>query len=183
MNLFFFDEGTPLVRLECYEPAGLRLELNASSLFRHLLLIGGTGAGKTSVLNVMLGQLLAARVGGQPIGLLILDGKQDHTVLRIEKLAAEAGRSVQVLTPGGVLGYDLFSSLLTLDDVAVMAQRLVLGAGPLGGDIAYWENMRTTMLEAALSLLVVRGTPVAFDSAIEFMRTCFFDSEGPGSGQ
>ncbi|MGO8765652.1 MAG: helicase HerA domain-containing protein [Limisphaerales bacterium] len=179
MNLFFFDEGTPLVRLECYEPAGLRLELNASSLFRHLLLIGGTGAGKTSVLNVMLGQLLAARVGGQPIGLLILDGKQDHTVLRIEKLAAEAGRSVQVLTPGGVLGYDLFSSLLTLDDVAVMAQRLVLGAGPLGGDIAYWENMRTTMLEAALSLLVVRGTPVAFDSAIEFMRTCFFDSEDP----
>ena len=89
MNSSFFDDETPLVRLDCYEPAGLRLELDAPTLLRHLLLIGGTGAGKTSILNVMLGQLLSARVGGQPVGLLILDGKQDDTVLRIKKLAAE----------------------------------------------------------------------------------------------
>ena len=177
MNSSFFDDETPLVRLDCYEPAGLRLELDAPTLLRHLLLIGGTGAGKTSILNVMLGQLLSARVGGQPVGLLILDGKQDDTVLRIQKLAAEARRPVQVLTPGGALGYDLFSSLCTLDDVAAMAQRLVLGAGPLGGDNAYWDNMRATMLEAALSLLVVKGTPIAFDPAIEFMRVWFFGSE------
>jgi hypothetical protein len=170
----FPDDEPPLVRLKCYEPPGLTLELDRETLLRHLLFIGGTGAGKTSVVNGVLAQLLAAQVDGRPVGLLILDGKQDESVARVKKLAAEAGRSVQVLTPGGELRYDLFASLRTLDDVEPTAQRLLLGAGRLGGDNLYWSDMRLTLVDAALSLLVAFGVPVVFETAVEFMRCWFF---------
>jgi hypothetical protein len=170
----FFEDDPPLVWLRCYEPAGLTLELDRDTLLRHLLLVGGTGAGKTSILNVVLSQLLAAQAHGRPIGILLLDGKQDDSVARVTQLAAQAGRAVQVLTPGGALRYDLLGSLRTLDHVDTAVQRLLQGARPLGGDNHYWDEMRHTMIDAALSLLVAQGAPVAFDHAVEFMRQWFY---------
>ena len=162
------------MRLKSFEPPGLTLEFDRETLLSHVLFIGGTGAGKSSILNGMLAQLLATQVNGKPVGLLILDGKQDESLARVKKLAADAGRAVQVLTPGGELRYDLLASLRTLDDVEPTAHRLLLGAARLGGDNLYWSDMRLTMVDAALSLLVAFGVPVAFETAVEFMRRWFF---------
>jgi hypothetical protein len=72
-----------------------------------------------------------------------------------------------------------------LDDVEMTAQRLLLGAGRLGGDNLYWSDMRLAMMDAALSFLVAYGLPVAFETATDFMRGWFFSgtTEPPSVSQ
>lgn len=170
---FSRDDEAPLVRLPCYEPP-YPLDLDRETMLRHLLIVGGTGSGKTSILNEVMAQLLAARVNNRPIGLLIFDGKEDDSIARVQHLAADAGRTVQVLKPGGNLRYDLLGSLRTLDDVGETARRILMGTGPLGTDNKFWSEMRLTMVDAALSFLVVHGVPIHFETAVDFMRRWFF---------
>jgi hypothetical protein len=64
-----------LVVWPCYEPAGYSLELTAGDLLQHVLILGSTGCGKTTLLTGAIQQLI-----GHGFSLLILDAKVDGVV-------------------------------------------------------------------------------------------------------
>ncbi len=78
----------PLIVWACYEPAGYSVSLTAEDLVQHMLVLGSTGSGKTTLLMGAIQQLLR-----HPIGLLILDAKQDGAVEHIAQMAGRAGRA------------------------------------------------------------------------------------------
>lgn len=89
-----------MIKLLCYEPAGLRLELSPDDVSRHILAIGATGSGKTTALvNPALQQLLGWQVSNPEakVGLLILDAKVDETPEKTLEWARQAGRQSDVL--------------------------------------------------------------------------------------
>jgi ABC-type uncharacterized transport system fused permease/ATPase subunit len=50
---------SPLIHLPVYEPAGRDVCLDESDLLQHLIIIGATGCGKTTLLRRILSQLWA----------------------------------------------------------------------------------------------------------------------------
>ena len=122
-----------LLRLPCYEPAGQSVDLTLDDLTQHLLVVGSTGAGKTSLLNEVLWQLLHYRADDPALklGMLILDGKADDTVAKVLAWATAAGRAgdVQVLNGDGAAMFPLFAPLTRLAAVdQVTAQVLAAAA-------------------------------------------------------
>ena len=161
----------------CYEPAGFCARLTESDLLQHVLIVGSTGSGKTTLLTAAVRQLI-----GQPqTGLLLLDAKVDGMVAQVRADAHAVGREkdVMVFGPEGDYGFDLFGGLRTLDDVAGMTRRLLLGIEPFHKDNAYWQQATAGLVNAALALLVSAGKPVTFESAVQFMRQWFFGAETP----
>ena len=167
---------TPLITWPCYEPAGHRVELAQADLLQHVLLIGATGSGKTTLMASALQQLIAHEAGNplQKLGLLILDSKNELVGL-VRAAARAAGRQsdVVVLGPGGNARFDLFGDLQSLEDVEIATQRIMLATPPLGGDNSFWQTTTTSMVAAGLSLLVATQPYVTFDYAIHFLRTWF----------
>ncbi|MGA2661168.1 MAG: TraM recognition domain-containing protein, partial [Verrucomicrobiota bacterium] len=165
----------PLITWPCYEPAGYQVRLTAADL-QHLLTIGATGSGKTSLLIAACRQLIAHEAGNAPrkVGLLILDSKTE-LVAPVRWAAQSAGRpsDVVVLGPEGNASYDLFGPLRSLEDVETVTRRIMLAVPPLAGDNAYWQTATTSMLAAGLSLLVATQPTVTFDFALHFLRTWF----------
>jgi len=51
---FGSDLEDEILRLRCYEPAGLEFPLTGEQLTRHFLVVGATEAGKTTFLNEMI---------------------------------------------------------------------------------------------------------------------------------
>jgi energy-coupling factor transporter ATP-binding protein EcfA2 len=169
-------EPPPLITWPCYEPAGRRVELTPADLLQHVLIIGATGSGKTTLVASALQQLVAHGAGDPSIkpGLLILDSKNELVGL-VRATAQAAGRQsdVIVLGPDGNARFDLFGSLRSLEDVETVTRRMMLATPPLGGDNAYWQTATTSMLAAGLSLLVATQPYVTFDFALHFLRTWF----------
>ncbi len=163
----------PLIVWACYEPAGHSIDLTEESLRQHLLVIGSTGSGKTTLLMDAIQQLLQ-----RPIGLLILDAKEGGLVEEITQMAGEAGRAgdLAILGPSGTHALDLFEPLRSLEDVEMLAGWLMLGA-EIGGDNPYWQHATTSLVAAALTLLVSGGSPVRFAEAVDFMRSWFVGLE------
>jgi energy-coupling factor transporter ATP-binding protein EcfA2 len=147
--------------------------LTEESLRQHLLVIGSTGSGKTTLLMDAIQQLLQ-----RPIGLLILDAKEDGLVEEITQMAGEAGRAgdLAILGPSGTHALDLFEPLRSLEDVEMLAGWLMLGA-EIGGDNPYWQHATTSLVAAALTLLVSGDSPVRFAEAVDFMRSWFVGLE------
>lgn len=165
----------PILRFPVYEPAGRDVTLTASDLLQHILVIGATGSGKTVLLQRGIDEL----VGMPDLGLLIIDAKQEGIVERVRSLARNVDRSkdVIVLGPTGDHYLDLFGNLRSLADVDSTAQRLLLAAGSMGKENAFWEEARAAMIDAALTLLVASGRPLRFTSACQFMGQWFFRPE------
>lgn len=175
------EEPEALIRLSCYEPSGFEAVWTESDLVQHVLLIGMTGSGKTSQLRRMLRQLIAHQAGNsqERIGLCILDPKVDDTVAQVKAMARGAGREadVVVLGPDGDHTLDLFASLRSLADVDQMARRLTSGSNSMGPNNSFWDEYRLAMLDAALTLLVIQGTPVGYREAMDFLRRLYFQDQ------
>ena len=164
----------PLIVWACYEPAGYSVSLTAEDLVQHMLVLGSTGSGKTTLLMGAIQQLLR-----HPIGLLILDAKQDGAVEHITQMAGRAGRArdLAILGPAGTHALDLFGPLRTFDDVETLAQWLMLATERIGGDNPYWQNAAAALIAAALTLLVTQRKPIRFTEAVDFMRSWFVGVE------
>jgi hypothetical protein len=126
---------------------------------------------------------LIARSAADPLlktGLLILDSKAE-LLPSVRRAAQAAGRphDVVVLGPEGNACYDLFGPLKSFEDVETVTQRFLLAVPPLGSDNAYWQTATTTMVAAALSLLVASQPVVTFDFALQFLRAWFTSPHGP----
>jgi energy-coupling factor transporter ATP-binding protein EcfA2 len=175
------NSNVPIVRWSCYE--GQPVELTENDLVQHVLILGSTGCGKTTLLVSAIRQLLARDAGSadQKLGLVILDAKVDGLVELIINDARSVGREedVRVIGPLGDNSFDLFGGLRTLDDVDRVTRQLLLGSESIGGDNAYWRLATGVMVSAALTLLVGSGQPTTYEHVIEFFRKWFFSTTVP----
>ena len=164
-----------MIRLACYEPPGLVLELGPEDLTRHLLALGSTGSGKTTgLMNPVLRQVIQWRAHdpANKIGLLVLDPKQDETEQKVAAYAAEAGRSadVAVLSNSGDCYFDLLGGFRRLHHVDEFTRRLLSGTRDMGNQNAYWTESRYGIINACLTVLLASSSGITFDSAIAFLR-------------
>jgi hypothetical protein len=153
-------------------------------LLSHVLVLGSTGGGKTTLLIQAIWQLLNLHATRPEVkvGLLIFDPKVDETVSQVKFLARKANREkdVIILGPGGDHYLDLFGRLRSLEDVDFVTRRLLAGTQSMGPHNTYWDEARYAMIDAALTLLVV-GHPsaaragISFDAAADFLRSWFFN--------
>jgi len=172
------NNSKPILSFPLYEPAGQKVEFSEADLLQHLLVVGTTGCGKTTLLTSAIRQLLAHP--DKP-GLLILDAKVDGLVEQVRADARLAGREgdVAVFGPHGDVAFDLFGGLQSLQDVDRLTGRLMQSVDSFGRDNAYWAQASTAMISAALSLLVASGRPINFESAINWMRLWFLNQDTP----
>ena len=159
-----------IIHLPVYEPAGKDIQLTEAELLQHLLIIGATGSGKSTLLH----RIMASLIAKPDTGLIIFDAKQDDTVERVQQLARSHHRDCVVLGPQGTHYVNLFQPLRTLDNVDSMVKRLLVGTNDMGRENAFWSEMRESMLDAALTLLVAEQVPVTFESAVSLMSDWFF---------
>lgn len=92
-----------VVELPCYEPNSFRLEYSTEDLWTHLLLIGSSGAGKTTSLNHIIKDVILHEAEN-PEGknaVLIFDFKEDDTVEKVRHWAKQCGREDDVRIVNG----------------------------------------------------------------------------------
>jgi energy-coupling factor transporter ATP-binding protein EcfA2 len=178
----FMNSNMPIiVRWPAYE--GQPIELTENELVQHVLILGSTGCGKTTLLVSAIRQLLAwnASLSDQKLGLVILDAKVDGLVEQIIRDARAVGRErdIRVIGPAGDSTFDLFGGLSTLADVERVTRQLLLASEAIGGDNAYWRLATSCMISSALTLLVGSGQPTTYEHVIEFFRKWFFSPTVP----
>ncbi len=186
LPLSIAPSSEPLVVWPWYEPVstpgGIErgVELSEADLLQHVLLLGSTGSGKTTLQRGAVRQLIR-----QGVSLLVLDAKQDDTVPFITEVMRRAGRAedLVVLGPNGTHALPLFGrQLRSLEDAEPLAELLLLATDPINDpNNSYWRNTSAGMVSAALTLLAVQGKPVTFDAALEFMRRWFVNPDLPGA--
>lgn len=172
-----------IIKWKCYEPAGHSLNLTEADLTQHVLIVGSTGCGKTTLLTSAVRQLLAvdANDAQAKVGLLILDGKVDGLVEQVLQDARAVGREsdVQVFGPNGNYAFDLFD-INSLAEVEEVARRIMRCADPIGGDNnAYWQLATSTMVTAALTLAFSSGRKINFETVVAYMRKWFLSPTTP----
>jgi len=173
-----------LLRLPCYEPAGQSVELTLDDLTQHLLVVGSTGAGKTSLLNEVLWQLLHYRAADPTLklGMLILDGKADDTVAKVMAWATAAGRAgdVQVLNGDGTATFPLFAPLTRLAAVDQVTAQVLSAASSMSVENQFWAESRAGALRAALSTLVyLPAVPPNHTDAVEAIGAWLLRNQPP----
>lgn len=168
----------PLITCPLWEPP-IPFTLSEQDLV-HLLILGSTGSGKTTLVLGMLQQLIRQRMG-----LLILDAKQDGLTDLISEMATAAGREkdLAILGPSGTHTLDLLGSLRSYEDVETLTQWLLLATERMGGENAFWQTSTSAMISAALTLLTSRHRRVSFAEAVEFMRNWFVRMEGASASK
>lgn len=171
----------PLIIWPCYEPAGGRVQFGAD-LTQHVLLVGSTGCGKTTLLMSAIDQLVAhqARSREDKIGLLVLDAKGDTLGTHLHQAARRVGREEDVLVfgPQGNCALDLFGGLST-EDINRVTRTVMLGTEKFGADNAFWWQSSAGMLTAAFTLLKASGTLPDFAGTVDFLRRWFLSPATP----
>lgn len=167
----------PLVGWPTYEPAGFPgVELSEADLLQHVLVIGSTGSGKTTLHRGAIRQLIDHQVS-----LLVLDAKADDTVQFLGERMRRSGRTdgLVVLGPQGTHAFPLFGRLRTLEDVEPLTELVMLATDPVADSFnPYWRNATAGMISAALTLLLFGDKPVTFTTAVQFMRRWFVSLDG-----
>ena len=170
----------PLLKFPCYEPAGHSVDLTETDLLQHMLVVGSTGCGKTTLLTSAIQQLIE---NPKRIGLLVLDAKADGLVADVLAFAKAAGRANDVIVfgPDGSAAYDLFEGLQSLDDVDRITRRLMLGVDRFSAESAFWAQATSAMVSAALVLLYHLEPEADFQKIVDFMRAWFLSGHSPPS--
>lgn len=146
------------VELECFEPAGVKLEFSREDLLGHSLALGGSGSGKTS--RFVLPLLRKLILSHEKVGLVILDTKSDgQMAAAVRDSVAEAGRvdDLVVIDGSGEHTFDVFGDRISF----IIGQVDTLGsllASLIPRDMRnrYWEQTLEALLRQALRLLALQ---------------------------
>lgn len=150
-----------LIELECFEPAGAKLEFGRNDLLGHSLALGGSGSGKTSRLVLpMIRQLIHSE---ERIGLVILDTKADGQMsAAVRSAVADAGREedLVVIDGSGEHTLDIFgdSAHFSLEDVDALTS-LLGSLIPRDMRNLYWEQTFEALLRQAIRLMLLKEQP------------------------
>lgn len=149
------------IELECFEPAGARLEFGRDDLLGHSLALGGSGSGKTSrfVLPIVRKLILSH----ERVGLVILDTKGDgQMAAAVRDAVSEAGRSedLVVINGSGEQTLDIFGDKKAFGLDQVDALTALLGSFiPRDLKNLYWEQTFEALLRQTLRLMVLKERP------------------------
>ena len=130
------------------------LDMQLEDVCSHMLAVGGTGSGKTSILKNTLTDVF--RRGGRQVGCLWAGVKPDEmqTFLSVVNAAGVADRAI-ILTPGkftyNFLAYELqVGSPRTATKLLLDLNKLVTQSG--GNDESFWANLFETMCMEAITI-------------------------------
>ena len=165
-----------LIDLSCYEPAGASIPISESDLLGHTLVIGGSGAGKTTrIMNPMLKQLIEHNASRQEekIGLCIIDSKGDgETSTLLNKLCREAGRLEDLITvdDSGANSIDLLEPMRTrglegVNEVASVLTKLIAECE----SNRYWEMTMGSMIKQVLRLIHLSDETLSYSSLVSLL--------------
>jgi hypothetical protein len=152
--------------------------LAGADLCQHVCFVGGTGSGKTTVLNRLLADLVAHRASERDrrTGLLVLDFKADGMTALVQALAEKAGRAEDVVVVDGVCGatLDPLSEITTLDGLSEFVEMLLALQPQHSVDNGYWEAAARKRLDHALTAhLFASDRPLNLSSFLETVFDLF----------
>lgn len=164
---------SPCIRLEAYEPAGTAVEITPRDLLGHTLVLGGSGAGKTTcVIQPMVEQLMRSEAtkGGSVV---ILDTKADgeaHDFVRESAFHAERENGVSVVAEDSGHCLDLLQPL---------KEEGLEGASKLAGNLnhlipecpsnRYWEVTFDALLRHTCRLFLLLEQPIEYNEFATFV--------------
>jgi type IV secretory pathway TraG/TraD family ATPase VirD4 len=149
------------IELECFEPAGARLEFSRDDLLGHSLALGGSGSGKTT--RFVLPMLRKLILSHERVGLVILDTKADGLVAEaVRNAASEAGRLDDLVVVDGTGDHtlDVFGdrNSFGIDDVDTLTA-LLGSLIPRDLKNLYWEQTFEALIRQALRLMILKERP------------------------
>jgi len=155
--------GDSFIELECFEPAGAKLEFSREDLLGHSLALGGSGSGKTS--RFVLPLLRKLILSHEKVGLVIFDAKSDgQMAAAVRDSVAESGRveDLVVIDGSGEHSFDIFGdcnsfSIGQVDTLGSLLTSLI----PRDMRNRYWEQTLEALLRQALRLLALQKSSKA----------------------
>lgn len=161
-----------LIQLEAYEPAGTTLELTTRDLLGHTLVLGGSGAGKTTcIIQPVIFQLMGANIDNSSI--VILDTKADGEALthtRTSAFAAEREDEVVVISEETNSCLDILEPLRTngLEGATKLAETLSYLV-PECSTNRFWETTFKSLLRHTLRLFLLLGHELSYSTLNTFL--------------
>jgi hypothetical protein len=165
LNQFMDD---PIIHLDCFEPAGGRVEISPRELLGHTLVVGATGCGKTTSVISPLVKQLAAIIETRPVSLLIIDLKNDPDLP--EEILSSQGfdqERLKVISADSSYWIDPFSQMRRRGLAGLDATIQRIGAGvPVVEDNAYWHSTFFALIRQVLSILYLGDPEFSYDEAV-----------------
>ena len=165
----------PIIKLNCYEPAGAYLEWSREDLFGHTLVLGGSGSGKTTRAIYPAVEQLIQFHDSDPLNkhaLIIIDTKNDGEMLTlVSRACSKSGRMKDLVVLNG--GFDYIDPLQAMvrRGFSGVEETASLMATNIPGDTnnRYWERTFEVLLRQALRLLLISGEPLSMSNFLDLL--------------
>lgn len=156
-----------LIKLKCYEPAGQSIEISQRELLEHTLVLGGTGAGKTTrVIYPAVSQLITNKE--RHLSLCIFDSKDDGAFARL--FEDVQGAASLVINPYSDNCLDIVSPLRNrgLEGIETVAG-LISSCVPRDLNNRYWEMTFESLIRQATRLYALSENDINYESFVAFL--------------